>query len=116
MLYTHVIKGVVQYSDMLPNLLVGFLLKSARSKLCTSGLKNCGMPSFALKIDENINHTSSQMIQKKKKKNYISNNLDKTKLKQHRYTHTRRLVRYKDLFVFMLVFLCNNMRDGPIDI
>jgi len=33
----------------LPNLLEGFLLKRARNKLWTSGLRNCGMPSFALR-------------------------------------------------------------------
>lgn len=32
----------------LPRRLAGFLLKSARNKLCTSGLRNCGIPSLAL--------------------------------------------------------------------
>ena len=34
----------------LPSLLIGFLLKSARSKLCASALRNWGIPSLALKI------------------------------------------------------------------
>ena len=39
-LYTH------KYT--LPNLLMGFLLNSTLSKLCASGLKNCGIPNLAL--------------------------------------------------------------------
>ena len=33
----------------LPSLFWGFLLNKARSKSCASWLKNCGIPSFALK-------------------------------------------------------------------
>lgn len=35
-----------------PSLFAGFRLKSIRSRLCASELKNCGMPSFALQWEE----------------------------------------------------------------
>lgn len=41
--------------DTVPRRFAGFLLKSALSKLCTSGLRNWGIPNLAL-YTEHIQH------------------------------------------------------------
>lgn len=47
-LLSHITHFSACLSCNIPRRFAGFLLKSALSKLCTSGLRNCGIPSLAL--------------------------------------------------------------------